>query len=508
MYIIIQKMIIMNFISSFEKGYLKNLSSLTFCNPFLPKRLDFEKKLLGSRYQEEDLSWHIGMNPDGVRPNIKFIKEDVRSLLLQLKERILKKAKVKKGDQDLYQDAVVFHLYHEVHEELESIINGSHSNVRQCFKDYSKKYDYFFDRDFILRGDEHEKAHLFSCFYQAKRAFYYIFNCIAGSSRKSWELRASIWQSLFTHDLKRYRRSLYTIIKNGSTLISGPSGTGKELVAAAIGRSAYLPFSTKTHSFSGQENELFYALNLSALPIHLIESELFGHVKGAYTGAFQERKGWLETCSDVGCVFIDEVGELEQAVQVKLLRVLQERKFHRIGEVKERTFLGKIISATNRNLLEEVAEGRFRQDLYYRLCSDIIETPSLYDILNDQPNDLNQILSFVVQKMVPDEEIDSIVQDTEVWIQNKLPKSYPWPGNIRELEQCVRNIMIRKSYQPKNIQHKKAEDPFICDILDGRLSLEDLNHQYVKRIYQKVGSYEKAAEVLGVDRRTVKQKLL
>ena len=111
-----------------------------------------------------------------------------------------------------------------------------------------------------------------------------------------------------------------------------------------------------------------------ALPATLVESELFGHRRGAFTGAVQDRAGWLEACPAHGTVFLDEIGELEPALQVKLLRVLQERTFHRIGDTRERRFSGKLIAATNRDLAAEIQAGRFREDLYYRLCADVIES--------------------------------------------------------------------------------------------------------------------------------------
>src|SRR5439155_20966969 len=124
-----------------------------------------------------------------------------------------------------------------------------------------------------------------------------------------------------------------------------------------------------------------YALNPSALSPTLIESERCGHRRSAFTGAVQDRAGWLEVCRPLGTVFLDEIGELDPALQVKLLRVLQTRTFQRIGDTRDRRFNGKIIAATNRDLAAEMAVGRFRKDLYYRLCSDIIVTPSLEEQL-------------------------------------------------------------------------------------------------------------------------------
>ncbi len=162
-----------------------------------------------------------------------------------------------------------------------------------------------------------------------------------------------------------------------STLITGPSGTGKELVARAVALSAFIPFTLKTMTFADDFNDLFTPLQLSAMSQQLIESELFEHKKGAYTGALSDRIGWLEQCSNYGTVFLDEIGEINEEVQVKLLRVLQTRTLQRLGDTNYRQFNGKIIAAINKNLLNAIQDGSFRCDLYYRLCSDIIQTPSL-----------------------------------------------------------------------------------------------------------------------------------
>ena len=204
-------------------------------------------------------------------------------------------------------------------------------------------------------------------------------------------LRATIWESIFTHDMGRYIRGVYKSLGDITTLITGPSGTGKELVARAIGLSRYQRFDPKSKSFSDEKRPLLLAVKLSALSSTLIESELFGHCKGAFTGAFGDRQGWLEVCGERGTVFLDEIGELEHSIQVKLLRVLQTQQFSRVGESKSRRFEGKFIAATNRELELEMQSGRFREDLYYRLCADRIQTPTLREQLADRPEDLIEL---------------------------------------------------------------------------------------------------------------------
>ena len=184
-------------------------------------------------------------------------------------------------------------------------------------------------------------------------------------------LRAAIWQSIFTHDMRRYRRTLYARMGDFPTLITGPSGTGKELAARAIAQSRYVPFDDRRLSFANEGG--FFPINISALSPMLIESELFGHRRGAFTGAIADRKGWLETCPGAvapcsSTSFLERI--LDPAIQVKLLRVIETRTFHPVGDTAGRQFRGKLITATNRDLAALIAKGRFREDLYYRLCSD------------------------------------------------------------------------------------------------------------------------------------------
>ena len=178
-------------------------------------------------------------------------------------------------------------------------------------------------------------------------------------------------------DIRSYQEGLFARLTDIPTLVTGPTGTGKELVAEAIGFSRYLPFDPDKRRFSALYNEDFHPLNLSALSPLLIESELFGHQRGAFTGAWHEKQGWLELVGQHGTVFLDEIGELDASLQVKLLRAIEKRTFQRLGETKVRRLLGRIVAATHRDLAEAMESGAFRADLYYRLCGLSVELPPL-----------------------------------------------------------------------------------------------------------------------------------
>jgi transcriptional regulator with PAS, ATPase and Fis domain len=318
-------------------------------------------------------------------------------------------------------------------------------------------------------------------------------------------LRGSIWQSIFTHDIRRYRRTLFARMGEFATLITGPSGTGKELTARAIAESRYVPFDDRRLTFADDGQRNFFPINISALSPTLVESELFGHRRGAFTGAVADRKGWLETCPELGSVFLDELGDLDPSIQVKLLRVIETRSFHPVGETASLLFAGKLIAATNRNLEEDMREGRFREDLYYRLCSDQIVTPSLAEQLADSPQVLRELVSYMSRR-IAGEEGSVLASEVMTWIEGKLPGNYAWPGNYRELEQCVKNVLIRRNYRPSRRGAGPIEE-FTEEVRSGSLTADQLLSRYVTIVYSRTGNYEETARRLELDRRTVKAKV-
>jgi DNA-binding NtrC family response regulator len=171
-----------------------------------------------------------------------------------------------------------------------------------------------------------------------------------------------------------------------------------------------------------------------------------------------------------------------------------------------RRFRGKIIAATNRDLAGEMAAGRFREDLYYRLCSDVIVTPSLSEQLADNPGDLLPLVRFIARQIAP-EEADSIARETVDWIHAHIDKDYSWPGNFRELEQCVKNVLVRGEYVPAGHPAQDTCDALNKAMLEGKLSADEVLSLYCRLVYEKSGSYVAAARQLGLDRRTVRTKL-
>ncbi len=500
----------MGTLKSSDWNFLETLSELSYCNQFLPERVELESKALGNDFDEWEPVWSKDYELDGERVNVQRLNARAEELAPRVRDEFATGRDCDESKLRLYEDLVQYVLYYRFRDQIKEIVDepSSHAGKRvRCWKRFCHDFNHFHNLSGRYLSDESDPAHLFAEPFQIRRAFHHIYHFIVGRSMPSARLRAAVWQSIFTHDMRRYRRTLYDRMGDFTTLIAGPSGTGKELVARAIGMSRYVPFDAEKEQFTENFADSFYALNLSAMSPTLIESELFGHCKGAFTGAHSDRQGWLEICSSLGTVFLDEIGELDPAIQVKLLRVLQSRGFQRLGESTDRQFHGKIMAATNRDLAAEMDAGRFRRDFYYRLCSDIITTPTLRDQLADSPDDLHKLIQHIAARIVGDEG-EAVAGEVEHWINQNLGTDYDWPGNIRELEQCVRNVMVRNDYAPPNCSPVGMDGDQLGGALsDCSLSADELIRRYCTIAYAKHGSYEKTAKQLGLDRRTVKAKI-
>jgi transcriptional regulator with AAA-type ATPase domain len=489
-------------LSAQDRRFLSSVAQLGYCNPFLPERIAFEKAALGREFVPGGPVWSASVSdPDTEPPNVASIYKKLTRLMEALPARLAAGPDVSEGELSAYEESVHYLLYQRYHAHFVAA-QGKWRFYREFLADWNRLCR--------IPGKRFESglepSHVFACFRQIQRAFHQIYDNIIGNSMPAARLRASIWQSIFTHDMRRYRRRLYLRMGEFPTLITGPSGTGKELIARAIAGARYVPFEPERMEFADAPGESFLPINIAALSPTLIESELFGHRRGSFTGAIGDRKGWLEACPATGSVFLDELGEMDLAIQVKLLRVIETRRFSAVGDTAAREFQGKLIAATNRDLPAEIRAGRFREDLYYRLCADLIQTPSLADQIRDSPGVLHELVHYMTLRTVGD-EAERCLPEVEEWMAKHLPADYAWPGNYRELEQCVRNVIIRRSYQPLEQVAGPVEDDFFARFRSGDLTADELLAQYAARVYRLTGSYEEAARRMGLDRRTVKAKV-
>ena len=503
----------MSLFNKADRNFLEALSRVAYANPFSPERIELEKAALGSEFSPEQAGvWSRHADIDAIRTNVQRLAGRGRTIIDKARTSLTKEVAATPDELLLYEDASLYLLYDQFRSELQEASERAFQKSSQAKIAFWPKFQEAFQHYFSIPGvqlpSDCQAEHIFACFFQIRRAFYHIFDFIVGQSAPTVRLRAAVWQSIFTHNLRRYQRSLYRQMSDMTTLICGPSGTGKELVARAVGLSRYIPFDQQKQTFVSDFTGSLHSLNLSAMSPTLIESDLFGHSKGAFTGATAARVGWLEVCEPYGTVFLDEIGELEPAIQVKLLRVVQNRTFSRLGETEIRTFQGKLIAATNRDLAEEMQAGRFREDLYYRLCSDLITTSSLHEQLADTPDDLHNLIMFVA-KRIAGQDAEQLTLEVEHWITNHLGLDYRWPGNIRELEQCVRNCLVRGEYHPRlaHASSTYSSNDWLQQAEDRALTADELLNHYSLWVYNQLGTYEATAERLELDRRTVKRRI-
>lgn len=288
------------------------------------------------------------------------------------------------------------------------------------------------------------------------------------------------------------------VAASGSTvLLTGETGTGKEVIASAI------------HRWSPRREKSFIKVNCGAIPDNLLESELFGYEKGAFTGAVSSKPGRFEF-ADGGTIFLDEIGDISPSLQVKLLRVLQQKTFERLGGLKTITADVRVIAATNKNLFEEVKQKRFREDLYYRLNVVPIHLPPL----RERPEDVENLINYFLEKSASISGINT----PKIMSANALDylKGYHWPGNIRELENIIERCVvissgsiIHENCLPIEIRENNTD--FIRNQENGTMLNAAIDNREKEVIFRAIqdnnGNKTKAALALGISRRSLHRKL-
>ncbi len=287
--------------------------------------------------------------------------------------------------------------------------------------------------------------------------------------------------------------------RDTTVLVTGESGTGKELIARQI------------HERSERASEAFIAINCAAIPETLIESELFGHEKGAFTSAVEKRIGHFEL-ADGGTLFLDEIGELSMPVQVKMLRFLQEQEFYRVGQSTPIRVDVRVIAATNKNLEELIKEKKFRQDLFYRINVINLQIPPL----RDRFEDIGPMAQHFVKKLGAQYGERNVTFTPEAM---DVLRDYQWPGNVRELENVIESILalspedvITPEILPPKLQERGSVAPVQFQVFEGDLNFEEAERRFesemiIKALKRTNYVQTRAAELLGISRRILKYKM-
>ncbi|QSV45722.1 sigma-54-dependent transcriptional regulator [Geobacter benzoatilyticus] len=289
-----------------------------------------------------------------------------------------------------------------------------------------------------------------------------------------------------------YELTVQVAASDANILVLGESGTGKELIAGAV------------HVNSQRKGRRFLSINCAALSDTLLESQLFGHVRGAFTGAITTQKGLLEE-ADGGTLFLDEIGDVSAAVQAKLLRVIQEREFIPVGATKAKSVDIRFVAATNKDLNKEVQEGRFREDLYYRLNVISIALPPLRERSEDiEPLAMHFLTKYArrIRKEIRGFTPESL----------QILKTYHWPGNVRELENVIERaaILTRGDLVTPDVLPVQPRNQASAPLPGNRLiSLEAIEREHIEQVLRRTGYHKsRSAEILGISRKTLDRKIV
>ena len=471
------------------KNKIKLIAQAAYLNPFSEERVKIDKQIIGDNknYSYKRL--------------IKKVVAITEKTVPKLKSKNINDYSGEEKQDVIY--LFLFDVYHKIRDDFDELIvrqiAAGNESIKAPFASaaISALIKYGFSEDTAVR--------YFSIFYQMRRAFYFIFNTLPGKSECMRKFHCDLWNNIFTHDIRWYEKILCAKMEDFSTLLLGETGTGKGTAAAAIGRSGFIPFNTKTGKFAESFTKTFIEINLSQFPETLIESELFGHKKGAFTGAVDSHNGLFSLSSPYGSIFLDEIGDVSVPIQIKLLKILQDRIFSPVGSHEKLRFDGRVIAATNKPIDKLRREGKFRDDFFYRLCSDMITVPTLRRRIAENPAELTLLLKCTIKKIagMDNQEIFDTVYNAVI---KQVGKKYMWPGNVRELEQCVRRILLSKEYfGDTRTVSKDLYGKIVNTIEAGKYDAQNLLADYCKLMYRRLGSFQEVARITQLDRRTVKR---
>ena len=474
------------------KAFFSLVSEAAFANPFSEHRVELDRKISGG---SATLPWR-DIVPEAVREVTRQIEKLDADGAVKIQD-------FKQADHELIEHVFLFDVFHQFVKQFDQLIADQiNTDDEPILVPFAKDCIALL----IKRGFSRDLANrYFSLFYQIRRAFHFIDQGLIGNCNSMRELRMNLWNNIFTHDIRYYERYLWDKMEDFSTLLLGPTGCGKGAAAAAIGRSGFIPFDEKKQTFAKSFTKTFISVNLSQFPETLLESELFGHAKGAFTGAIDSHEGLFALCGPQGSIFLDEIGDVNPQVQIKLLQILEERIFSPVGSHKKLKFQGRVIAATNKSLDQFRRKGKFRDDFYYRLCSDSIIVPSLHQRLQENPGELDELIAHTV-KRITGHKADELTKAVKNVIEKNLGKEYHWPGNVRELAQCIRSVIIKSHYAGDSaIASYDFKTKLFTEIESGKLNAQNLLAAYCNILYQKHRTYEQVARVTKLDRRTVKK---
>ena len=469
------------------------ITSAIFSNPFNPERIQLYSNLIGRPFKEGD------------ETNLQALIEAVEGMQLSLGDSgVLDYRKFRAEDAEKIRMLVLFGCYHRMYHLMDDHIKFQLKSPGKpiLFKAGDQPMAFLGQSGF---SDE-ESAWYVGVFYQIRRAYYFISRNLIGSSPCMHAFKRRLWNNVFTHDIHNYETCMWDRMEEFSVLLVGETGTGKGSAASALGHSGFIPYSSSKRCFEFDFQQAFVAANLSQYSQNLLESELFGHCKGAFTGALSDYDGLFARCRAFGSVFLDEIGDVPLTAQIKLLRLLQERQYAPVGGRQTLRFRGRVIAAANPSIDKYLKNGEFRHDFYYRLCSDRIELPTLRQRISESGKELDDMVHYLIHKItgMMDQEVKSKVMEALTALG-----AHNWPGNVRELEQAIRQILMSENYCPWKESDSSVDkfDRFAIKMKEGGVTASELLNGYANHLYGMKSNYESVSKIMNVDRRTVKKYL-
>lgn len=483
-----------------DRVFFQTIADASYTNPFSEKRESLDRQIAGlTESDTKGLSW-----PQIVPAVIHKVHSKLAELDHQIPGQPASIDHFNPEDRELMKYVFLFEVFHRFALDFDTLIRKQEKNPDKSLPVpfAARTFEHLAARGFTPA----QLARSFALFYQIRRAFYFINQGLVGRSACMRKLRMDLWNNIFTQDIRGYEQYLWDKMEDFATLIEGPTGSGKGAAAAAIGKSGWIPFDTAANAFQYSFTNLFVAANLSQYAPTLLESELFGHTRGAFTGAVTDHDGLFGLCRPHGTIFLDEISEVAPQVQVKLLKVLEERTFTPVGSHKPRRFFGRVVAATNRPTEELRRTGAFREDFYYRLCADCIQMPSLAQRIEENPDELTELVEHF-SVLITGQDIPELSEKVLDVIQKRLGRDYPWPGNVRELAQCIRRVILKEDYQPQVPRPTTQIQEFLNGVQQANYSADELLNQYCKWLYTKYPSYQDVARITGIDWRTAKKRI-
>ena len=475
-------------------AFMEPISRLHGTNPFDPAWEALVRGALRSDYVPAD---GVGCSPGGVPSgNLERLTAELAVGVVCAARDLESGVVGTPRELGVYQGAALYALWEEYGSLLQGIIDRDEVEV-PFYDAFVERHRFLFHHPGIAVP---EPSHLLALFYQARRAWYFTWKKIRGGSKGAAAARVAIWQASMGSDACTYAGSLYHRMDEIPVLITGETGTGKELAAECVGWSRYLPFDPQARRFALKYAGEMHVRNLCEVPRELVESALFGHKRGSFTGAAADATGCFALPKAYGSLFLDEIGELPEHVQVKLLRPLQSREYVPIGETRPRKLLGRHLFATHRDLEALCGEGKFRADLLERMNGVPIHMPSLREMIDEAPEEMRDyVRGFVADKIDDPAQVEAWTERVAGAIR-ATRAGYAWPRNLRELknytERCLltdSGASLRAVAVPEGAAAVTPSEPpssgspnsglLGARAEEGRVTVEELTRAYVTRVY-------------------------